>query len=114
MDLARFVVEAVILEGRSCRDVAGSYGVSKSWVSELVKRFRTGGEEALVPRSRAPRRIPHRTPAEVEERIVAMRKGLDAGASTRGRRRSATTSGASEATSRRSPRSGGSSSEGAS
>jgi transposase InsO family protein len=87
MDLARFVVEAVILEGRSCRDVAASYGVSKSWVAELAKRYRAGGEEALAPRSRAPRRIPHRTPPEMEDRIVAMRKdlldeGLDAGAET--------------------------------
>ena len=87
MDLARFVVDAVILEGRSCRDVAASYGVSKSWVAVLVSRYRAGGYEAVVARSRAPNRIPHRTPVEVEDRIVAMRKelldeGLDAGAET--------------------------------
>ena len=36
MDLARYVVEAVVLEGRSYRDVARAHGVSKSWVGKLV------------------------------------------------------------------------------
>ena len=30
MDLARYVVDAVVLEGRSCREVARSHGCSKS------------------------------------------------------------------------------------
>jgi transposase InsO family protein len=87
MDLARYVVEAVVLEGRSYREVARAHGVSKSWVGKLVARYRQGGDEALAPRSRAARRIPHRTPDELEEEIVALRKellelGVDAGAQT--------------------------------
>jgi transposase InsO family protein len=87
MDLARYVVDAVLLEGRSYRDVARTHGVSKSWVAKLVGRFREGGYEAIRPRSRAPERIPHRTPDAVEEEIIALRKeladlGLDAGAQT--------------------------------
>ncbi len=87
MDLARYVVEAVVLEGRSCREVARAHGVSKSWVAKLVGRYREVGYEAIVPRSRAPKRIPHRTPDELEDEIVALRKelsdqGLDAGAET--------------------------------
>jgi transposase InsO family protein len=87
MDLARYVVEAVVLEGRSYREVARAHGVSKSWVAKLVGRYRLGGYPALEPRSRAPKRIPHRTSPEVEDRIVALRKelqdqGLDAGAQT--------------------------------
>jgi transposase InsO family protein len=87
MDLARYVVDAVVLEGRSYREVARSHGVSKSWVGKLVARFREGGYAATEPRSRAPRTIPHRTPAELEDQIVALRKelaeqGLDAGAET--------------------------------
>jgi transposase len=31
MDLARYVVEAVVLEGRSYREMALAHGVSKSW-----------------------------------------------------------------------------------
>jgi len=87
MDLARYVVDAVVLEGRSYRDVARAHGVSKSWVGKIVGRFREGGYEAIGPRSRAPERIPHRTPDELEDEIVALRKeladlGFDAGAQT--------------------------------
>jgi transposase InsO family protein len=87
MGLARYVVDAVVLEGRSYREVARAHGVSKSWVAKLVGRFRHGGYKAIGPRSRAARTIPHRTAAEVEDQIVALRKelteqGLDAGAET--------------------------------
>ena len=87
MDLARYVVDAVVLEGRSYREVARAHGVSKSWVGKLVGRFREGGYEAVTPRSRAARTIPHRTPTEIEDEIVTLRKeltdqGLDAGAET--------------------------------
>jgi transposase len=87
MDLARYVVDAVVLEGRTYREVAAAHGVSTSYVGKLVARFREGGYEALVPRSRAAKRIPHRTPADLEGEIVAIRKdltelGVDAGAQT--------------------------------
>ena len=87
MDLARYVVDAVVLEGRSYREVARAHGVSKSWVGKLVARFRAGGYEAIAPRSRAPQRIPHRTSDALEDQIVALRKeltelGVDAGAQT--------------------------------
>src|SRR6266540_6855469 len=42
MELARYVVEAVVLEGSSCRAVGRAYGVSKSWVAKLVGRYREG------------------------------------------------------------------------
>lgn len=73
MDLARYVVEAVLVEGRSYRAVASAHGVSKSWVGKVVARFREGGCEALAAKSRAPARIPHRTPPELEEHIVSRR-----------------------------------------
>lgn len=87
MDLARFVVDAVVLEGRSCRAVADAYGVSKSWVAVLVARYRTGGYDALAPRSKAARSIANRSSAELEDRVVRLRKeltdqGFDAGAHT--------------------------------
>jgi transposase len=87
MDLARYVVDAVVVEGRSYRELARAHGVSKSWVGKLVGRFRAGGYPAIEPRSRAAKRIPHRTP---EDEIVALRKelaelGLDAGPSLESR-----------------------------
>ena len=85
--LARYVVEAVIREGRSCREVAGAHGVSKSWVAKIVARYREDGEAALQPRSKAPHRTPHKISSELEDRIVVLRKqltdaGFDAGAAT--------------------------------
>jgi transposase len=87
VDLARYVVDAVVLEGRSCREVARSHGCSKSFVAKMVGRFRREGYPGLERRSRAAHRIPQRTPPKVEERIVRLRKelsddGFDAGAET--------------------------------
>lgn len=89
MDLARYVVDAMVLEGRSSREVARAHGVSKSYVGKLIGRFRDGGYRAIEPRSRAPKHIPHRTPDAMEDEIVALRKelselGVDAGAHTIG------------------------------
>jgi transposase len=87
VELARYVVDAVVVEGRSYREVAPAHGVSKSWVAELVARYRSGGYEALAARSKAAHRIAHRTSAEIEDKIVLLRKelegqGFDAGAQT--------------------------------
>ena len=87
MQLSRYVVDAVVLEGRSVREVASAHGISKSWVGEVVRRFRRGGYQAIEPRSRAPHHTPHRVPSTLEDEIVGLRKklsddGLDAGAQT--------------------------------
>lgn len=87
MDLAAYLVAAVDVEGRSVRAVAREYGVSKSWVAELVSRYRTEGEAGLVPRSRRPHRSPTKVADRYEEEIVAIRKdlvnaGYDAGPDT--------------------------------
>jgi len=86
-DLARYVVDAVLIAKRSYRDVATAHGVSIGWVAKIVARYRADGYQALGSRSRAAHRIPNRTPAEIEDRVIRMRKlladqGLDAGAAT--------------------------------
>jgi transposase len=43
MQVARYLVDAVVIEGRSVREVARTHGVSKSWVAVLVARYREGG-----------------------------------------------------------------------
>ena len=55
MDLAKYCVQAVLVEGRSVREVAAATGTSKSWVQRHVERYRLGGDEALVPRKRGPK-----------------------------------------------------------
>jgi hypothetical protein len=62
MDLARYVVDAVIVEHRTYREVAAAHGVSKSHVGKLVASYREGGDEAIAPRSRSAKRNPHRCP----------------------------------------------------
>ncbi|MCA1708970.1 MAG: IS481 family transposase [Actinobacteria bacterium] len=87
MELARFLVDAVVLEGRSYRDVARAHGVSKSWVATLVARYRAGGYDAVRARSKAATRVANKSSAELEDRVVRLRKelsdqGFDAGAHT--------------------------------
>jgi transposase InsO family protein len=87
VDLARFVVDAVVLEGRSYRDVAAAHGVSKSWVAQLVNRFREGGYEAIAPRSKAANKVANRSSVDLEDKVVRIRKelsdeGFDCGAQT--------------------------------
>jgi transposase len=87
MSLARLVVTAVRIEGRSKAEVSRDYGVSPRWVYELCRRFDAEGEPGLQPRSRRPWRSPQRIPEASEDEIVEVRKhlsdqGLDAGAHT--------------------------------
>ena len=78
MGLARYVVDAVLLEGRSAREVAAAHGISKSWIYVLIERFRAGGYEALEPRSRRPRSCSHQTPPGTVQRILQLRRELAA------------------------------------
>jgi transposase len=55
MSKARLIITAVILQGRSQAEVAREYGVSASWVSKLVARYRAEGAAAFEPRSRRPK-----------------------------------------------------------
>ncbi len=61
MSLARLVVTAVRMEGRTKAEVTRDYGVSRRWVYERCRRFDVEGEAGLQPRSRRPRASPGRT-----------------------------------------------------
>ena len=76
MSRGRYLVDAVVLEGRSPIELARTHGISQSWIYELVKRFRKGGYPALEPRSRRPRSCPHRVAPEVEALVVQLRHEL--------------------------------------
>lgn len=84
--MARYLVEAHVLEGRPVSELAAAHGMHRSWIYKLLSRYRDGGYEALQPRSRRPRSCKHETPAEVVEAIVQLRlklqDGHDAGAAT--------------------------------
>jgi transposase InsO family protein len=87
MSKARLIITAVIVEGRSQRDVARAYGVNQSWVSRLVARYRTEGETAFQARSRRPKTNPTAISPVTIALIVQLRHdltaaGLDAGPDT--------------------------------
>jgi transposase InsO family protein len=63
------------------------HGISTWFFYDQRRRHARDGDAGLEPKSRAPHRVANRTPAPVEDAIVAMRKelteaGLDAGAET--------------------------------
>ena len=87
MSKARLVITAVVTEGRTPAEVAAAYGVSRSWVYELVARYRAEGAVAFEPQSRRPRVSPRAIPQATVSLIIELRKelagqGLDAGPDT--------------------------------
>lgn len=87
MSKRRAVILSVTVEKLSQADTARLYGVSTSYVSRLLERWRTDGDAAFEPRSRRPKTSPTRTPDEVGALVLNLRdeltrKGLDAGPQT--------------------------------
>jgi transposase len=87
MSKARLVITAVTIEKRPVAEVVAEYGVSRSWVYELLARYRDEGDAAFEPRSKAPKTSPRATPPETIDLVVRLRKelheaGHDAGADT--------------------------------
>jgi len=83
----RLLITAVVVENRPVREVAATYGVSKSWPYELLARYRREGEAVFEPRSRRPGSNPNATAVEVVDLIAELREklsetGLDAGPDT--------------------------------
>jgi transposase InsO family protein len=58
--------------------LARSHGISRSWLFELLRRFREGGYPALEPRSRRPHSCSHQVGPQAEAAILALRKQLAA------------------------------------
>jgi transposase InsO family protein len=84
---ARLVITAVVVEGCRPGEVARAYGVSRSWVYELLARYRAEGDAAVEARSRRPKTSPRALAESTIELIIELRKdlegqGLDAGPGT--------------------------------
>jgi transposase InsO family protein len=78
MSKPQVIVLSVVVQGLSKAEAARRYGVSWQWVHTLVTRYQAGGLEALESRSRRPASNARATPHDLRERIVALRKQLDA------------------------------------
>ena len=70
----RLLVSRVIDEGRPVAHVAKELGVSRQCAHRWVARFRAEGEAGLLDRSSRPHRCPRRTPIEVEQRVLQLRR----------------------------------------
>src|SRR5579859_6540341 len=76
MGRARYLVDAMVVEGRSPTELARTHGVARSWLYKLKERFREGGYAALESRSRRPHHSPQRASAEFEDEVVRLRQEL--------------------------------------
>jgi len=84
---ARLVITAITTQGLTQAEAARAYGLSEATVSRLMARYRTEGEAAFEPRSRAPKTSPAATPPTTVDLVLRLRKqlleaGHDAGADT--------------------------------
>src|SRR5215213_11517620 len=68
------MVLRVLEQGWSRAQAAMAAGVSERTCSKWVARYRVEGEAGLLDRSSAPNSIPHRTPDELVEVVVALRR----------------------------------------
>jgi putative transposase len=66
------------LAGESPEAIARSLGRTRQWVARWVRRYDPGDPGWAGERSRAPRTVANRTPAEVEARVLAVRERLEA------------------------------------
>jgi transposase InsO family protein len=78
---ARLTVHGrLLLVERVCRQhwpvahAAKAMGISRQCAHRWVARYRSFGDAGLVDRSSRPRRSPTRTPAETEQRVLALRR----------------------------------------
>lgn len=87
MDVRLTAAVAAGLEGVNVKALAAELGISRRWIYELRRRYEAEGLVGLEPRSRRPGLSPLAMPADVEDRIVRLRKelvdaGCDAGPAT--------------------------------
>ena len=78
MQLARFLVEAVVLGKQSPNRLVREHPISRSWFYELLARYRRDGPAALEPGSHRPSSCPHQVDQTVVDAILELRAGLSA------------------------------------
>jgi len=87
MNKARLIITALHTEHLTQQEAATRYGVSQSWVSKLVARYKKEGEAAFHPKSKRPHTSATKLSNELTQLILTLRKklseqGHDAGAHT--------------------------------
>jgi transposase InsO family protein len=70
----RLLADRVIRGGRPVAHVAKELGISRQCAHRWVARFRVEGEAGLADRSSRPHRCPRRTPTEMEQQVLQLRR----------------------------------------
>jgi transposase InsO family protein len=70
----KLLVDRVLVDCWSPLEAAAAAGISERTARKWIARFKAEGEQGLHDRSSAPKRIPHRTPADRVESIEALRR----------------------------------------
>jgi transposase InsO family protein len=70
----RYQAVLEVLGGATVTEVACRYGVARQTVHDWLRRYGREGMAGLVDRSSKPLSCPHQTPAEIEVRIVELRR----------------------------------------
>lgn len=73
------LVERVLSQGRPVAHVAKELGVSRQCAHRWIRRYRDEGERGLHDRSARPQRSPGRTPADLEARVLELRRAQRCG-----------------------------------
>lgn len=73
--LTRLELVEQVGRGWPVAEVARQFRVSRATAYKWLRRFRQGGQSALEDRRSSPSSCPHRTPAALEARICAVRRG---------------------------------------
>ena len=77
---ARKLIVDRVAAGWPAAHVAEQLGVSRATVHKWVRRYAEAGDAGLADRSSRPQRMPARTPARVEKRVLAARRRRKRGA----------------------------------
>jgi transposase len=67
-------VLAVIADGRTVREVAAQWGVSRHSVHTWLSRYESGGLDGLADRSHRPASCPHQLGGEVVAAVLELRR----------------------------------------
>jgi len=76
IEALRKLAVKMLLSGEKIKEVCERTGFSKFWVYKWYKRYLKGDKLWFKEHSRAPYSIPHKTPPEIEQAVISIRKKL--------------------------------------
>jgi len=71
-EIRKRMVERYYELGENASATAREFNTKRQTVSFWIERYKREGEDGLKNASRAPKHVPHKTPKEIEEKIVAI------------------------------------------